>query len=154
MCLRVIAYATADGANPSFLGAWTITDAAVAPWVQPWVQPWVDPARKQAAARRAELLGQKLVFETEAVAGPSPFACQSPRYRFRDFTAATIFGGAFADMRAKGYSADAEQIAAALGFVGPSIKTLETACHVDLYFVDAATAQVAFDDTIYTLKKR
>jgi hypothetical protein len=57
-------------------------------------------------------------------------------------------------MRENDRTADPERTAAALGFVGPSIKTLETGCDVDLYFVDASTAQIALNDTIYTLKKQ
>ncbi len=45
-------------------------------------------------------------------------------------------------------------MAAALGFKGSSIKTLETGCEIDFHFIDAATAQIAVDDYIYTLKKR
>jgi hypothetical protein len=142
MCLRVVAYATADGANPPYLGTWTLTAASVA--------PWAGPQRKPDAIDRARLLGQTVNFAADAIAGPSPFACERPRYKFRDETAAMIFQGALATGRA----ADPELIAGALGFVGPSIKTLETGCAMAMHFVDASIAQVGLNDTIYTFKKQ
>lgn len=146
LCLRVVAYATADGTNPPYLGSWTLTAATVAPWAGPQHQPDL--------AERGRLLGQTIVFKVDTITGPSPFACREPHYKFRDFTAATIFQGAFEAMAANDRSADPELIASALGFLGPSIKTLETGCETAVHFVDAFTAQVGFNDTIYTLKKR
>jgi hypothetical protein len=146
LCLRVVAYATADGAEPSYLGAWKLTAAAVA--------PWVESQRKPDAAERARLLGQTIFIYAEAIAGPSPFACRGPHYKFRAFTAAMIFEGAFEEMQANDKSADPDRLAAVFGFAGPSIKTLETGCAFDFHFVDASTAQVGLNDFVYTLKKQ
>jgi hypothetical protein len=144
--LRVFAYATADGAEPPYLGTWQVATAAVA--------PWVAPQRAPDAAQRARLIGKTIVFEAAAIAGPSPFTCRGPRYKFRDFTPAMLFQGAFDEMKMKNESADPDRLAGALGFIGPSIKTLETGCDFDFYFVDASTAQVGLNDIIYTLKKQ
>lgn len=146
MCLRVVAYATADGENPPYLGAWTLTAATVAPWAGPLQQP--------DHAECTRLIGQTIVFAPNAITGPSPLACAEPHYRFRDVTAARIFHGAFVTMAANDRSLDPEFMAGALGFLGPSIKTLETGCRVAIHFVDASTAQVGLKDTIITLRKR
>jgi hypothetical protein len=68
-------------------------------------------------------------------------------------TAVGIFRSAFAKVWDAGRTADPEWRTAALGFVGPSIKTLGTGCDIDMYFIDASTAQIALDGTIFTLKK-
>jgi hypothetical protein len=65
-----------------------------------------------------------------------------------------MFRGALETMAAKDRSIDPELAASTLGFLGPSIKTLETGCDVAVHFVDASTAQVELGDTIYTLRKR
>jgi hypothetical protein len=144
--LRVFAYATADGAEPPYLGTWKVATAAVAPWA---VSPRVPDA-----AERALLIGQTIAVKAAAIAGPSPFDCRGPRYKFRDFTPAMLFQGAFDEMKLKDKSVDPDRLAGALGFVGPSIKTLETGCDFDFYFIDASTAQVGRNDIIYTLKKQ
>jgi hypothetical protein len=144
--LRVFAYATADGAEPPYRGTWKVATAAVA--------PWAVPQRAPDAVERARLIGQTIAVEPTAITGPSPFACRGPHYRFRDFTPAMLFQGAFEEMQMKNKSVDPDRLAGALGFIGPSIKTLETGCDFDFHFVDAATAQVNLNDTIYTLKKQ
>jgi len=144
--LRVFAYATADGAEPPYRGTWKVATAAVAPWAVPQHAP--------DAAERARLIGQTIAVKPTAIMGPSPFACRGPHYRFRDFTPAMLFQGAFEEMQMKNKSVDPDRLAGALGFIGPSIKTLETGCDFDFHFVDASTAQVNLNDTIYTLKKQ
>jgi len=144
--LRVFAYATADGAEPPYRGTWKVATAAVA--------PWAVPQRAPDATERARLIGQTIAVKPTAITGPSPFACRGPHYRFRDFTPAMLFQGAFEEMQMKNKSVDPDRLAGALGFIGPSIKTLETGCDFDFYFVDASTAQVNLNDTIYTLKKQ
>jgi hypothetical protein len=146
MCLRVVAYATAEGANPPYLGAWTLADAAAA--------PWSDRSQQPEPAERGRLLGQTVEFRPDAVTGPPPFACAAPHYRFRDVTAAALFHGAFGAMAASDRSRDPDLSASALGFVGPTIKTLETGCNVAIHFVDAATAQVSVSNVIFTLRKQ
>lgn len=144
--LRVFAYATADGAEPPYRGTWKVATAAVA--------PWAVPQRAPDAAERARLIGQTIAVKPTAITGPLPFACRGPHYRFRDFTPAMLFQGAFEVMQMKNKSVDPDRLAGALGFIGPSIKTLETGCDFDFHFVDASTAQVNLNDTIYTLKKQ
>jgi hypothetical protein len=146
LCLRVVAYATADAADPSYIGAWQITGAVVA--------PWSTPARKPATAERARLLGKVIVFKSKLIAGPQPFACKGPQYKLTDYTADLLFQGAFDEMRRADKSVDPDKIAAGLGFKDTTIRTLETGCELDFHFVDASTAEVGLNDFVYTLKKQ
>ena len=57
-------------------------------------------------------------------------------------------------MRSKNKSVDPDKLAASLGFAGKTIKMLETGCEIDFQFVDAATAEVGLNDTVYTLTKQ
>jgi hypothetical protein len=57
-------------------------------------------------------------------------------------------------MQSKNKSVDPNKIAAALGFIGNRIKTLETGCEIDFHFVDATTAEIGLNDYVYTLKKQ
>ena len=144
LCLRVAAYSTADAADPAYIGTWQFTGAVPAPWT----------GAAPDSAERARLLGKTLVFSSKAIAGPSPFACQGPRYALRDFSADLLFQGAFDEMRRRDSTADPVSIAARLGFKGATVRTLETGCDFDFHFVDASTARVALNNVVYTLKKQ
>lgn len=146
LCLRVVAYATADAADPVYVGTWKFATAVPAPWISAQLKP--------GTAERPRLLGKTLVFSSKAIAGPRPFACRDPRYALRDFDAGLLFHGAFDTMRRQDKSADPVRIAARLGFKGEPVRTLETGCAFDFHFVDGSTAQVGFNDFIYTLKKQ
>ena len=146
LCLRVVAYATADAADPVYIGAWKFTAAVPA--------PWMNARLKSRSAEPARLLGKTLVFSSKAIVGPAPFACRSPRYALRDFNAGLLFQGAFDEMRRRDRAADPIKIAAHLGFKREPVRTLETGCAFDFHFVDASTAQVGFNDFVYTLKKQ
>ncbi len=146
LCLRVVAYATADAADPAYIGTWQFTAAQPAPWTG--AQPGHD------SATRARFLGQKIVFSSKAVAGPSPFGCRHPRYALTDLTTGLLFGGVIDAMRAKDKTVDPDKLAAGLGYKGRIVRTLETGCAFDVYFVDASTAQVGLGNTVYTLTKR
>ena len=146
LCLRVVAYTSADAADPPYLGTWKIASAAVAPWSTPQHQP--------DAGERTRLMGKTVVFRSKAIAGPQPFACQGPHYNLTDYTADLLFQGAFDEMRRQDKSVDPGKMAARLGFSGEAIRTLETGCEFDFHFVDATTAQVGLNNVVYTLKKQ
>lgn len=146
LCLRVVAYTAADAADPPYLGTWKIAGATAA--------PWSAPQRKPDASERARLMGKSIVFSTEVITGPQPFACQGPHYKLADYTADLLFQGAFDELRRQDKSVDPDKIAAGLGFRGKVIRTLETGCEFDFHFVDASTAQVGLDNYVYTLKKQ
>jgi hypothetical protein len=65
-----------------------------------------------------------------------------------------IFQGAFEEMKSKDKSVDPNKIAASLGFTGNGIKTVETGCEIDFHFVNATTAEIGLNNTVYTLKKQ
>jgi hypothetical protein len=140
------AMAPAKAADSFYIGTWKISGVAVA--------PWADPKQKPDSAEQARLVGKTVVFKTKEIAGPSPFACKAPRYKESDFTADMIFQGAFEEMQSKNKSVDPNKIAASLGFSGSTIKTLETGCEIDFHFVDAVTAEIGLNDSVYTLKKQ
>lgn len=128
------------------MGTWKFVTAAMAPWGY--------PTRLQDSADKARLIGKTVTLRPKEIAGPQPFACKGPQYQVNDFTADKLFQGAFEEMQARNKSIDPDKLAAALGFKGTSIKTLETGCEIDFHFLDTSTAQIAVDDYIYTLKKR
>jgi len=147
-CLTWIGVATGSTANAAdsfYIGTWKISAAVTA--------PWADPTRKPDRAEQARLLGKTIVFKHKEIAGPPPFACRMPHYKESDFTADMIFQGAFEEMQSKNKSVDPDRLATSLGFMGKSIKTLETGCEMDFHFVDEATAEIGLNDTVYTLKK-
>ena len=146
LVLRVAADTPADAADPAYLGTWKFAGAVVAPWANDRLKP--------DAAERARLMGKTIVFQSKAIDGPPPFACRRPQYQLKDFTSDMLFEGAFDEMRSKDKAVDTGKLAAKLGFAGNNIRTLETGCDFDFHFVDAATAQVGLNNTVYTLKKQ
>jgi hypothetical protein len=138
--------APVQAADSSYLGAWKLSSAVVA--------PWADPKQKPDSAEQSRLLGKTVTFKAKGITGPRPIACATPHYKISDFTADLIFQGAFEEMQSKNKSVDPDRIAASLGFSGASIKTLETGCEIDFHFVDAITAEIGLNDYIYTLKKQ
>jgi hypothetical protein len=146
-CLTVMATALpVRAADISYLGTWKLTDAVVA--------PWADAKQKPDATEKARLIGKSVVLAPKAITGPNPLACTAPHYKVSNFTADMLFQGAFGEMQSANKAADPNKIAASLGFSGASIKTLETGCEIDFHFVDAATAEIGLNNTVYTLKKQ
>ena len=136
----------AGAADFSYIGTWKLTAAVIA--------PWADPKQKPDGAEQSRLIGKIIVFKAREIAGPPPFACKKPHFREIEYSADMIFQGAFEQMQSKNKSVDPNKLAASLGFTGKSIKTLETGCEIDFHFVDATTAEVGLNDTVYTLKKQ
>ncbi len=50
-------------------------------------------------------------------------------------------------------SKDPDKLAAAVGFIGTPIKTLETGCEFAWHFVDQSTVEIALNDYVYVLKR-
>ncbi len=137
---------SAKAADTFCIGTWKISGAVTA--------PWADPKRKPDSAEPSRLLNKTIVFKIKEIAGPPPFACKAPLYKDSDFSADMVFQGAFEEMQSRNKSVDPDKLAASLGFTAKSIKTLETGCEMDFHFVDAATAEVCLNDTVYTLKRQ
>jgi len=138
--------APARSADAFYIGTWKISGAVTA--------PWADPTQKPNRAEQARLLGKAILFKPKEIAGPPPFACKAPHYKESDYTADMIFQGAFEEMQSKNKSVDPDRLATSLGFLEKNIKTLETGCEMDFHFVDAMTAEIGLNDTVYTLKKQ
>ena len=138
--------ALAKAADPLYLGNWKISGAVAA--------PWADPKQRPDNAEPSRLLGRTIVVRPREIAGPTPFACKAPHYKESEFTADMTFQGAFEEMQSKDKSIDPNKLAAALGFAGKGIKTLETGCEIDFHFVDASTAEIGLNDRVYTLRKQ
>ena len=136
----------AKAVDASYIGAWKLTGAAVA--------PWADPKQKPDSAEMTRLLNKIIIFQAKQIAGPPPFACRGPHYKESDVTADMLFQGAFGEMQSKNKSIDPNRLAASRGFTGKTVRTLETGCGIDFHFVDAATAEIGLNDYVYTLKKQ
>ncbi|MBR0791565.1 hypothetical protein JQ631_21005 [Bradyrhizobium manausense] len=136
----------ATAADPFYVGGWTLTTAALA--------PWADRHRKPDDAERARLIGKTVVLKTREISGPRPFACAKPQYKVTDYGPDMIFQGAFDEMQRADKRADPKALAASLGLTGSHIRTLETGCEIDIHFVDDTTAEIGLNDYVYTLKKR
>jgi len=145
-CAALAQVVRANAADSFYIGNWKLTGAMVA--------PWADPKQKPDSAEQSRLIGKTIVLKAREIAGPPPFACKTPHYKESDYTADMIFQGAIGEMQSKNKSVDPNKLAASLGFAGSSIKTLETGCEIDFHFVDAATAEIALNDNVYTLKKQ
>ena len=145
-CIGVAIAVAATAADANYLGTWRVSSATLA--------PWADPTQKPDAAEQTRLIGKAVVFKTREIAGPAPLACKAAHYKEKNYTADMIFQGAFEEMKSKDKSIDPNKVAASLGFTGNGIKTVETGCEIDFHFVDATTAEVGLNNTIYTLKKQ
>jgi hypothetical protein len=145
-CIAAASGGPARSAEPAYLGIWKISAAVTA--------PWADPTQRPDNAEQARLLGKAIVFKAREIGGPPPFACRAPHYKESDYSADMIFQGAFEEMQTKNKSVDPDRLATSLGFMGKNIRTLETGCEMDFHFVDATTAEIGLNDTVYTLKKQ
>jgi hypothetical protein len=135
-------------ADDSYLGAWKITSAVVA--------PWADPADKPDQTEMKSLVNKTVTFKAREIVGPGSLACKGPKYKLSDFTADMLFQGSFGEMHDKDKSADPATLAASVGFQGASWKVLETGCEteIDWHFVDANTMAIGLNNYVYTLKKQ
>lgn len=136
--LAVIASCSGAGAQEGFGGPWLIVKAEPAPW-----------AEKGAAsdAEAKSLLQKPVNILADRIDAPKPLLCRKLKYKITSFTPDMLFQGSL--------TAPAKQ-AAALGFKGSAIKTLETGCEseIDFHMVDEMTLLFALNDRIYTLTRR
>jgi hypothetical protein len=145
-CIGAAMAVVAIAADATYLGTWKVSAATAA--------PWADSQQKSDSSEQARLIGKAVIFKTREIAGPAPLACKTAHFKEKNYTADMIFQGAFEEMKSKDKSVDPNKIAASLGFTGNGIKTLETGCEIDFHFVDATTAEVGLNNTVYTLKKQ
>jgi hypothetical protein len=142
-----LAAGAAVGADPFYFGAWKI-DSAVA-------GPWVDAPFPDDTAQMQTLVGKTIVVSAKGIKGPSALACTAPQYAVIDTGPEYLFEGGLDEAHRNG-KADAQTLAAGLGFRGSSWKTLDTGCEneLQLHFVDERTAEFGLNNYVYTLKKQ
>ena len=126
------------GAQEAFGGPWLILKAEPAPWAE-------KGAASDAEAKR--LLHQPVSILPDRIDGPKPLLCRKLKYRITSATPDMLFQGSL--------TAPDKQ-AAALGFKGNSIKTLETGCEaeIDFHMVDEMTVLFGLNDRVYTMTRR
>jgi hypothetical protein len=136
----LIAMALSSGAHAqeAFGGPWLIIKAEPAPWAE-------KGAASDAETKR--LLHQPVSILPDRIDGPKPLLCRKLKYKVTDYTPDMLFQG--------GLTAPDKQ-AAALGFKGGSIKTLETGCEaeIDFHMVDEMTVLFGLNDRVYTMTRR
>jgi hypothetical protein len=138
-----------SAAEPFYLGTWKISSAVVAPWADP-------AARKPDPTEMKSLVGKIVVFKTNEITGPHQMACKGPKYVVKDYPADMLYQGAFGEMKRNKPSVDPGKLAASLGFVGTSWKTVETGCSTELdwHYIDPNTTTFGLNDYVYILKKQ
>jgi hypothetical protein len=146
LCLACATNVAAQAADLFYLGTWKFSGAVAA--------PWADPKQKPNSAEKARLLGKTVIVSAKKITGPVPIACAGPHYKISDYPTDMVFRGAFGEMQSKDKTVDPTSMTGSLGFSGNRIKTLETGCEIDFHFVDATTAEIGLNDTVYTLKKQ
>jgi len=124
-------------AQQAFAGSWIIGKSDRA--------PWADTAAPSDAEARA-LAGKAVKILPGRIEGPKPLGCGKAKYEVKNYTPDMLFQG--------GLTAPDRQ-AAALGFKGASITTLETGCasEIDFHMVDADTLLFGLNDRVYTLRR-
>ena len=134
----LITASSAASAQEAFGGPWLIVKAEPAPW-----------AEKGAAsdAEAKTLLQKPVSILADRIDGPKPLLCRKLKYKVTSYTPDMLFQG--------GLTAPGKQ-AAALGFRGNSIKTLETGCEaeIDFHMVDEMTVLFGLNDRVYTMTRR
>ena len=125
-------------AQEAFAGPWIISKAEPAPW-----------AEKNTAsdAEAKALLRKPVTILADRIDGPKPLGCRKLKYKITNYAPDMLFQGSL--------TAPDKQ-AAALGFQGTSIKTLETGCEgeIDFHLVDAMTVLFGLNDRVYTMTRR
>jgi hypothetical protein len=146
LALASAAALPALAAAPTYLGAWKISSAVVA--------PWADRSNLAAdAADKTRLMGKTVTLGAHAITGPQPLACKGPHYKLSSATADLLFQGELGELQDANPKVSAAALAAQLGFTSKTISVLDTGCDIDWHFVDPHTAEIGLNDYVYTLKK-
>ncbi len=140
------ATARSYAADPFYIGKWKIDSATVA--------PWADAAAPRDEKEMSGLIGKSISVRPHEISGPQMFACKQPKYKVVDYTADMLFQGAFGEMQSRDKTVDPLKLAASVGFVGSSFKTLETGCEFDFHFANPNEIKIGLNDRVYTLKKQ
>src|ERR1700722_1277692 len=106
----LLATASAQAADTSYLGIWKFTQAVEAPWSSLSDQP---PDK----AERTRLMGKVIILKPNEIVGPAPFPCAAPHYDMKDnITADLLFEGMFEELHAQNAAMDPQKQAEIVGF--------------------------------------
>jgi len=138
LLLSALAGASPAAARLNFLGTWHIIGSQTAPWVR--------PSDTFGRADIDHLDGKRVIFSSRAITAPVPLACKGPNYEVKDVPPDYLFQGTL--------TAPAAQ-AKALGYVRPTVTTLETGCEgaIDFHFIDDNTALFALNNRLYRMER-
>ncbi len=136
--LVTVALSSAARAQEAFAGSWSVSKAEPAPWAE---------KASGAGGEARTLLGKQVDILPNRINGPRQLGCGKLKYKITNYAPDMLFQG--------GLTAPDKQ-AAALGFKGASIKTLETGCgnESDFHMVDADTILFGLNDRVYTLTRK
>jgi hypothetical protein len=136
LCALVAATPVAGRAQEAFAGTWT---------VRAWEPaPWLDAAGRRRTTPDSTVLGARIVVTPRRVTGPAILGCTRGAPRTLTVPYEGLFQGVL--------DAPAAQ-APALGFRAPRVRTLASACAVELHLREPDTAMFALDNVLYTLRR-
>ena len=128
----------------SLLGDWVIVEATPAPWTEESRHPAL-------AAQGKRLINVELTFKAnEVVSKHRPFACRRARYEPTEYPPDAMFQGNLPEP-------NPAAVAARYGFPKGDIRGVDLRCTGGVFsyhFRDRNTVLTAFDNVIYTLKRR
>lgn len=124
----------------SMLGTWIVKSDAPAPWIQSGDKPVLSDEKA--------LIGHQMVFTKTKVSQPSPPLdpnCK-PNYQVHNYTDQDLFEGGLTDPKKQ---------AAALGFKGNTVPTMDTGCEgvAEFHFLDDDTVLFALNNSIYRMER-
>ena len=140
--------AAASGAQAhemSLIGKWSFAEANPAPWAN-------EQQQKAALAYAKRFLNAEITFApNEIVSKEKTFACRRALYEPTDYPIDALFQGNLPEP-------NQERIALNMGFAkGGDVPGMDVRCTTGLYsyhFRDRSTVLFAYDNVIYTLKRR
>jgi len=143
VALAALACAPARADN-ALLGKWEVVEAAPAPWAD-------DKDRPALAAEGRKLLKMQIAFTpTEVIATHKTLACKKAAYEPTDYSPDALFQGALLEP-------NQEKVAQSMGFPRGDVPGVDVTCSTGAFsyhFRDKATALLAYNNVIYTLKRK
>ncbi len=134
----------AQAGDIALLGKWEIVDAAPAPWAD-------DKERAALIAEGRRLLKMQIAFAAgEVIASHKTLACKKAQYEPTEYSPDALFQGGLLEP-------NQEKVAQSMGFPKGDVPGVDVTCSTgsfSYHFRDKTTALLAFNDVIYTLKRR
>jgi hypothetical protein len=131
------------GGNP-LLGKWEVVEAAPAPWT-------AEKERAALAAEGHKLIKMQITFApTEVTTRHKTLACTAAEYEETEYSPDALFQGSLPEP-------NQDSVALSLGFRKGDVKGVDVNCSTgsfSYHLLDAGTALTAYNNVIYTLKRR